>query len=99
MSDKRVFVMAQARAKAEFIAEVKCECAALVEPSRAEKGCLVYDLFESSEEPTLFVFFEAWENMKDLERHLESPHALAFDEKTEGLLAEPERIIFLQKIS
>lgn len=91
--------MAEVKAKAEFIAEVKRECAALVEPSRAEKGCLVYDLFESSEDPSLFVFFEAWENMKDLEAHLESPHALAFDEKTAGLLAEPEQIIFLEKIS
>ncbi len=38
-------------------------------------------------------------NMEDLERHLELPPALVFDEKTAGMLIEPERIIYLEKIS
>lgn len=99
MSAEKVFVMAEVKAKAEFAAEVRRECVALVEPSRAEKGCLSYDLHEAVEKPSLFIFFETWENMKDLQNHLESPHSLAFDENTEGMLAEPEQIIYLKKIS
>lgn len=99
MSREKVFVTARVRAKTEFIREVKRECLALVEPSRAEKGCLSYDLHQSTETPSLFIFFESWEEMRDLERHLESPHALAFDEQTSALLAEPEEIIYLKKIA
>lgn len=91
--------MAEVKAKTEFISAVKRECLTLVTPSRNEKGCLRYDLHQSTENPNLFIFFESWENAEDLEHHLESPSALAFDEKTAGLLIEPERIIYLEKIS
>jgi quinol monooxygenase YgiN len=36
--------------------------------------------------------------MEDIERHLETSHALAFDEATAGLLAEEENITYLEKI-
>lgn len=90
--------MAEVTAKPEFIAEVKRECLALVAPSHNEKGCLGYDLHQSTENPNTFIFFESWETAEDLERHLESPPALVFDEKTAGKLIEPERIIYLEKI-
>jgi len=91
--------MAEVKAKTEFIHVVKRSCLALVAPSRNEKGCLGYNLHQSTENPNLFVFFESWETMEDLEHHLESPSALVFDEKTAGMLIEPERIIYLEKIS
>ena len=79
--------------------QVKRECLALVAPSRAEQGCINYDLHQSTDDPTLFIFYENWETFGDLERHLESPHSLRFDERTEGALAEPEEITFLKLIS
>jgi len=91
-------VIAQVRAKIEFAETVRRECLTLVKPSRAEKGCLSYDLYQSAEDATLFIFIENWESLEDLERHLESPHALAFDEKTSRLLAEPEQIIYLERL-
>jgi quinol monooxygenase YgiN len=97
-SGKIQTVVAQVKAKVEFVEAVKRECLALVEPSRADKGCLNYDLYQSTEDATVFIFYENWESLKDLERHLESPHALAFDEKTSGMLAEPEKIVYLEKI-
>src|SRR5215204_5909910 len=92
-------VVALVRAKVEFAETVKLECLALVKPSQAEKGCISYELYQSAEEATLFIFYELWASLEDLERHLESPHALAFDENTAGLLAEPEQIIYLEKLS
>ena len=92
-------VVAQVRAKPEFVEAVKRACLALVEPSRADKGCLNYDLYQSTEDPTVFIFYENWESREDIERHLESPHSLAFDENTAGMLAEDEKITYLEKIS
>jgi quinol monooxygenase YgiN len=97
-SEKFQTVVAQIKAKLEFVETVKRECLALIEPSRADKGCLNYDLYQSTEDSTLFIFYENWESLKDLERHLDSPHALAFDEKTSGMLAKPEEITYLEKI-
>lgn len=97
--DGKTFVTAQVLAKAEFTAEVRHECLVLVEPSRREKGCLSYELFQSDDNPNLFIFFECWASREDLERHLESPHSYAFDDKTAGMLAGPEQIIYLKKIS
>ncbi|MCC6456234.1 MAG: antibiotic biosynthesis monooxygenase [Caldilineaceae bacterium] len=90
--------MAQVKAKPECVEAVKQACLALVAPSRADQGCLQYDLYQSTGDPIVFIFYESWESLEDIERHLESPHALAFDEKTSGLLAEPEEITYLQKI-
>ncbi|MDT4952203.1 MAG: hypothetical protein QOJ02_341 [Acidobacteriota bacterium] len=95
----RVTVLARVRAKVGMEEQVKRECLTLVAPSRAEQGCLNYDLHQSADDPTLFIFYENWESLEDLERHLESSPSLQFDERTEGMLAEPEEITFLEMIS
>lgn len=99
MVDAKMTVIARVRAKAGAEEKVKQECLALVDPSRKEKGCINYDLYQSTDDPTLFIFYENWEIREDLERHLETPHSLAFDKRADGLLAEPEEITFCQLIS
>ena len=46
----------------------------LVEPTRAEEGCINYDMHRSHEDPGLFMFYENWESRQLWERHMESPH-------------------------
>jgi quinol monooxygenase YgiN len=91
---KRVTVTASLRAVRGMEDEVKRACLALVTPSRSETGCISYDLHQSADDPAAFLFYENWESLEDLERHLESPHSLRFDENTKGLLAAPEEITF-----
>jgi quinol monooxygenase YgiN len=95
---KQISVMARVRARKGMEAEVRRACLALVEPSRAEQGCINYDLHQSADDPCLFMFYENWESREDLERHLETAHALRFDETTDGMLAEPEEITLWEKI-
>ena len=59
----------------------------LVEPTRAEKGCISYDLHRSHEDPGLFVFYEDWESRPLWEAHMKSPHLVDFSEK-QGALTE-----------
>lgn len=98
MTAKRVTVTASLRAMQGAEDEVKRECLALVAPSRREQGCLGYDLHQSADDATAFLFYENWESMEDLERHLESLHSLRFDERTKGLLAAPEEITFWEML-
>ncbi len=98
MTAKRVTVTASLRAVRGMEDEVKRECLALVAPSRREQGCISYDLHQSADDATAFLFYENWESMEDLERHLESPHSLRFDERTKGMLAAPEEITFWEML-
>ena len=96
---KKVSVTARVRAVKGMEDEVRRECLALVAPSRAERGCINYDLHQSADDACLFLFYENWESREDLDRHLATAHALRFDEMTEGMLAEPEEITFWEMIS
>lgn len=46
----------------------------LVELSRKDKGCIAYDLFESSTVDNHMMICETWASEADLERHMESEH-------------------------
>ena len=53
-------------------------------PTRAEKGCLRYDLFQDSSDPKKFTFIEEWETLEDLKVHSQSPHISAGRTALEG---------------
>lgn len=99
MTNSKLTVLAHVYAGADAVETVKRECLALVAPSRAEEGCINYDLHQSSANPALFVFYENWASREALERHLEMPHSLLFDERTDGLLAAETKITFWEMLS
>jgi len=47
---------------------------AMVVPSKAEKGCLFYEIFQYENEPLRFMEVETWENETALDGHKASPH-------------------------
>jgi (4S)-4-hydroxy-5-phosphonooxypentane-2,3-dione isomerase len=47
---------------------------ALTGPSRAEKGCLLYQGHRSTEEPTRFFLYEAYVDEAAYQAHTETPH-------------------------
>lgn len=61
---------------------------ALVDPSRAEAGCINYDLHRSRTDSGTWVVYENWKSDEALEIHGKTPHFLAFaarlDELTDG---------------
>ncbi len=46
----------------------------IVAPSRQDKGCIRYDLFEAQGAPGTFVNLETWASQEDLNAHMQSPH-------------------------
>ena len=72
---------------------------AVCAPTRAEKGCINYDLHVSHEDPGLLVFHENWESKADLDTHLASPHIDAFRAIAGELLAEPPNITLWTEIT
>jgi quinol monooxygenase YgiN len=99
MMEKKVSVLARVKAREGMENRVRRACLELVAPSREDKGCISYDLHQSTDDRGLFFFVESWVSKKDIENHLGTPHCAAFDEKVNTLLAEPEEITFMEKLS
>jgi quinol monooxygenase YgiN len=94
-----ITVVARMKAKAGLEEQVKNSLLALVGPSRADEGCVNYDLHQSSEDKGLFLFYENWAGKEDLNRHLGKAHLKAFLSKAETMLAEPVEITFWEMVS
>jgi quinol monooxygenase YgiN len=70
-------VIARVRAKTGKEARLRQELRGLVTPTRAEAGCVSYDLHESKNEPGQFIFYETWKTDADVDAHFQTPHMLA----------------------
>lgn len=97
MSDKPVTVIAHIHAKPGMESETHIKLEALLEPTRAEAGCINYDMHRSADKPALFMFHENWTNKQALDQHLATPHLKAFMEETSRLLAKPVEITLWEK--
>jgi quinol monooxygenase YgiN len=99
MQSKKVTVLAMAKAKEGMEETVKQELLSLVKPTRSEPGCISYELHLANDDKSLFIFYENWKSMEDLDKHLGMPYLKAFLEKSEGLLAKPLEVTLLEMIS
>ena len=67
-------VVATIPVKPEAVDQVREALKVLVEATRAEEGCLAYDLFESASTPGTFVTVERWTDSAALDAHMGMPH-------------------------
>jgi quinol monooxygenase YgiN len=61
----------------------------VVEPSRAETGCLAIHVFESLREPFVFAIHSEWVDEAAFELHAQLPHTVRFLAAAEKLLPHP----------
>lgn len=55
-------------------AALKFVATELVELSQRDKGCISYDLYDSTTVDNHMLIVETWESEKDLKAHMESAH-------------------------
>ncbi|MDJ0386975.1 putative quinol monooxygenase [Roseomonas sp. E05] len=90
-------VVAKLKAKQGCEEQLGAMLKGLVQPTRAERGCINYDLHRSHEDPGLFVFYENWEDRPLWEAHMNSPHLVEFNEK-QGAVTESWELFVGEKI-
>jgi len=90
--DGIVTVIAHIRAKPGQESRVRQVLEKLLVPTRAEAGCINYDLHQSLTDPILFVFYENWKSEADLEAHARSVHIQSFRKLADEILAESVEI-------
>ena len=80
-------IIASIKAKPGKIDLVKAELEKLVPITRAEEGCLNYDLHQDNEDPAHFLFYENWASRDLWQRHMNAPHLKDFLAATDGAIS------------
>ena len=84
----KLTIVANFTATADKVDLVKSELKKLVDITRAEEGCLQYDLHQNNDNPAHFMFYENWESRELWQSHMESQHLKDYKKATEGAVEE-----------
>ncbi|MBO6894766.1 MAG: antibiotic biosynthesis monooxygenase [Roseibium sp.] len=84
----KLTIVANIKANPDQIDLVKTELLKLIEITRAETGCINYDLHQDNDNPAHFIFYENWESRELWQTHMNAPHLAAYMAATEGAVAE-----------
>ena len=98
MADERVFLIAWLKPKPGREDELAQLLEGMCAPSRAEEGCVFYNLFQSADEEGVFHFIECWKTQAALDAHREEEHYKEFRARLPDLIAEPVGVKFLNAI-
>ncbi|MGH7236523.1 MAG: putative quinol monooxygenase [Nitrospiraceae bacterium] len=98
MAGKQVTVVVRMKAKTGMEVRVRQELLNLLKPTRAERGCINFDMHQAPNDPSLFLFHENWVSEEDLKRHFETQHIKRWIEEAKALLAEPMELMRWRKV-
>ncbi len=91
-------VVATITARPETVDQVEGMLTAILEPTRAEDGCVAYTLHQGAADPTTFVFYEVWRDQAALAAHSGSPALKEGLKALGGLVAAAPVIVPLTRI-
>ena len=84
----KLTIVAHIHAQPDQADLVKAELEKLLPITRAEDGCLQYDLHQDHENPAHFLFFENWASREQWRTHMDAPHLAAYMAATDGAVTE-----------
>lgn len=74
MAQHTLRVVARIVARPESVALVRQTLSGLLAPTRAEEGCVLYELMQNNADPSDFTFYEEWTSAAALDAHAASAH-------------------------
>jgi quinol monooxygenase YgiN len=83
----QLIIIAESHAKPGKADALRTALLTMIEPSRAEPGCVQYTLHEDTAEPGHFYFYEVWKDAAAFEFHTQTPHFKAFGPKVADIRA------------
>ncbi|KIA86689.1 putative quinol monooxygenase [Flavobacterium sp. AED] len=86
------------KSKPESIETLKSLLLDIVQNSIKEAACLQYDLHQSHNEPSTFIFHEIWENQDGLDNHNRQSYIQSFFENSKLLLQETPILYKTEKL-
>ncbi|KTD64498.1 putative quinol monooxygenase [Legionella spiritensis] len=94
----QVTVFAKLKSKKNKLEQTKKLLSSLIEPTKMEQGCIIYDLHQDQGNPLNFYFYEVWENKSLLNAHLNSPHVQHLFDRQKELLDNEIEVGFTEKV-
>lgn len=85
---RKLTIVANIYAQPGQIDLVLAELEKLVPITRAETGCIQYELYQDNDNPAHFMFYENWQTRDLWQTHMNAPHLAAFVEATDGAVTE-----------
>lgn len=92
MTENSLRVVARIKAGPDNVSAVRTILSGLLEPTRAESGCVSYQLLQNRKDPTDFTFVEEWQDDSAFDAHLSSHHLQQALPKLESIAVEPPDI-------
>jgi quinol monooxygenase YgiN len=74
--------------------EARAAFEALVQPTHAEDGCILYALHQGHDDPRKLAFVERWASVDAINAHLESDHIKELLARVDDLFAESDITIY-----
>lgn len=96
---KQLTVIAHLVAKPDKIEDTKAFLLSLISKTRAESGCVDYDLHQDDDKPAEFTFYENWTNRAEWDKHMEMPYLKVFAARKNELFAVEPQIRLMTMIS
>ena len=84
-----LFIFGRFRARTGCETDLEDAVRGVVEPSRAEPGCLSFGAFRSTRDPQLFYIHSRWVDEAAFDLHATLPHTTRFLERAESLIDHP----------
>ncbi|MEM8493638.1 MAG: putative quinol monooxygenase [Pseudomonadota bacterium] len=81
-------IVANIHAQPDQVDLVKKELLRLIPTTRAEEGCLQYDLHQDNDDPAHFTFYENWESRELWQKHMAAAHLAAYMQATDGAVSQ-----------
>ena len=81
-------IVANIKVNADKIDLVKAELLKLIDVTRAEEGCINYDLHQDNENPRHFMLYENWETRELWKTHISNQHLADCMAATEGAVED-----------
>ncbi|MFT5166509.1 MAG: quinol monooxygenase YgiN [Saprospiraceae bacterium] len=88
MPNQELTVIAKILAKPSNKELVQHELQKLVDETRAEEGCILYDLHQDNKNENLFLFYEKWKNHDLWQDHIKAKPLKRFRKATKGAIEE-----------
>jgi quinol monooxygenase YgiN len=88
MSDQKLTIVARILVKEDKREFVKNELLKLIDITRAEEGCINYDLHQDNENENLFLFYESWANRDLWQKHMNNTHLVEYMKAIEVAVEE-----------
>ncbi|PZX55348.1 quinol monooxygenase YgiN [Algoriphagus ratkowskyi] len=94
----KIYLTAIAKAKPEFLSEIKTALEHMVTETKKEEACIQYDLHQGIDDANTFIFYEIWEDQAGLDIHNKQPYIQDFGALAAAKLQEPPIIIKMTKV-